>query len=73
MQQFLICQGEKNQMHSYRMGNTWLSSTVTETDLGIVVDHKLNMSQWCDVAAKKANTILGCINRKVYPPDPVRC
>ena len=50
-------------MHSYKMGDTWHSNTTRKKDLGIVVDHKLNMSQLCDVAAKKANAILICINR----------
>ena len=45
------------------MGNTCLSKTTREKELGIVVDDKLNMSQQCDVATKKANAILGCINR----------
>ena len=57
--------GRGNQMQSYRMGDTWLNNTTSEKDLGIVVDHKLNMSQQCDVAAKKANAILGCINRSI--------
>ena len=45
--------GKRNQMHSYKMGDTWVSNTTNEKDLGIVVDHKLNMSQQCDAAAKK--------------------
>ena len=57
--------GKRNQMHSYKMGDTWLSSTTNEKDLGIVVDHKLNMSQQCDAAATKANDILGCINKSI--------
>ena len=40
-------------MHSYKMGDTWLSNTTNKKDLGIVVDHKLNMSQQRDVTAKK--------------------
>ena len=54
-----------NQRHSYKMGDTWLSNTTKEKDLGIVVDHKLNMSQQCDAAAKKGNDILGCINKSI--------
>ena len=45
--------GKRKQMHSYKIGDTWLSNTTSEKGLGIVVDHKLNMSQQCDVAAKK--------------------
>lgn len=31
-------------------------------DMGIIVDHKLNISHLCDVEAhkKKANAVLGC-------------
>ena len=47
------------------MGDTWLSNTASEKDLGIVVGHKLNMSQQCDVATKKANAILGFIKRSI--------
>ena len=49
--------GKRNQLHSCKMGNTWLSKTTREKDLGIILDHKLNMSQQCDVAAKRANAI----------------
>ena len=52
-------------MQSYKMGHTWLSNATNEKDLGIIMDHKLNMSQQCDAAAKKANVILGCTNRSV--------
>ena len=45
--------------------NAWLQNTTSEKDLGIAVDLELNMSQLCDVAAKKANAILVCINRSI--------
>uniref|UniRef100_A0A670K135 Reverse transcriptase domain-containing protein n=1 Tax=Podarcis muralis TaxID=64176 RepID=A0A670K135_PODMU len=57
--------GKKNERHKYKMGDTWLESSTCEKDLGVLVDHKLDMSQQCDAAAKKANAILGRINRSI--------
>ena len=52
-------------MHRYRMGETCLGSNTCEKDLGVLVDHTMNMSQQCDLVAKKANGILGCIQRSI--------
>uniref|UniRef100_K7EX79 Reverse transcriptase domain-containing protein n=1 Tax=Pelodiscus sinensis TaxID=13735 RepID=K7EX79_PELSI len=57
--------GRNNQFHIYRMGSYGLGRNTGERDLGVIVDHKLNMSQQCDTVAKKANMILGCVNRCV--------
>ena len=46
---------KRNQLH--KMGNTWLSKTMSEEDLEIVIDQKLNMCHQCDVATKKTNAI----------------
>ena len=55
----------KNVKHKYKMGDTWLDSSIYERDLGVLVDNKLNMSQQCNMAAKKANSLLGCIARSI--------
>ena len=57
--------GSRNEMNKYRMGDTWLNSSICERDLGVLVNNKLNMSQQCDKAAKKANAMLGCIARSI--------
>ncbi|KAM3822804.1 Golgi reassembly-stacking protein 1 isoform 4-T4 [Vipera latastei] len=57
--------GKKNQMHRYSIGGTLLNTSNCERDLGVLVDNHLNMSQQCAAAAKKANTVLGCINRGI--------
>lgn len=36
--------GNKNQMHRYRMGLTWLIKSTYEIDFGIKVNYELNMN-----------------------------
>lgn len=42
----------KLQMHNYKMGNDWLDCNTTEEDLRIIVDHKMNVSQQCNIVAE---------------------
>ncbi|CAM5151147.1 unnamed protein product [Eretmochelys imbricata] len=53
--------GINNKNFSYKLGTHQLEVTEEEKNLGVLVDHRMTMSHQCDVAVKKANTVLGCI------------
>ncbi|KAK4832489.1 hypothetical protein QYF61_023536 [Mycteria americana] len=55
--------GGNNPRCQHMLGITQLKSIFAEKDLGVWVDTKLNVSQQCVLAAKKANGILDCIKQ----------
>lgn len=49
-----------------RLGTDWLGYSSAAKDLGVLGDSKLNMSQQCTVAVKKAASLLDCIRRRTF-------
>lgn len=56
--------GRKNQTL-----NSWLDGSTTEKDLGVILVHKLNLSQRCYAVAKKAGITLGVLTGVNCPPS----
>ncbi|GAB0182536.1 mitochondrial enolase superfamily member 1 [Grus japonensis] len=57
--------GKNNPMHKNMLRATQQESSLAEKDLGFLVDTKLNMGQCCALAAKAADSILGCIRKSI--------
>jgi len=52
-------------MHWYRLDDDLMEMSSAEKDLGVLVDHRLAVSQQCALVAKAANGILGCIKKSL--------
>ena len=50
---------------NYKMGDTVLSTTVKEKDLGITISADMKVSEQCGIAASKGNQSLGLIRRNI--------
>ncbi|GAB0205022.1 mitochondrial enolase superfamily member 1 [Grus japonensis] len=61
--------GKHNPGVQHRLGSTWLESSSVERYLGVLVDNKLNMNQQCAAVAKKANRMLGGVNKGITSRD----
>jgi ribonucleases P/MRP protein subunit RPP40 len=61
----VIHMGNKNEKYDYTIGDKSIKSTSEEKDLGIIVCESGKWSEQCRQAVKKANTVLGMINRTI--------
>ena len=57
--------GPGNTGMNYEMGETILSKTVKEKDLGVSMNANMKVSEQCRIAASKGNQVLGMIRRNI--------
>ena len=57
--------GHGNLDVNYKMGDTVLSTTVKEKDLGTTISADMKVSEQCGIAASEDNKILGLIGRNI--------
>jgi len=57
--------GHKSPRHQYMLGATQMENSLTEKDLGVLVDTNLTMHQQRAFVVNKTNGILGCIKKRI--------
>ena len=57
--------GHNNQRHQYNMNGHILEQLDQEKDLGVIITDSLKPGKQCAITAKKANRVLGIINRSI--------
>ena len=50
---------------NYKMGDTVMSTTLKEKDLGVTISGDMKVSEQCGIAASKGNQIIGLIRRNI--------
>lgn len=58
-------EGESKAGHRYKLEEEWLESCPAERDLEILVNKRFNTSHQCALAAKRANSTLGCTEHSI--------
>ena len=57
--------GRNNSMYQDRLGADLLERSSVEKDTGVLVDNRLAVNHQCAFVARKANSILGCIKKRM--------